>query len=98
MINTLGPYVSGTLWVFNAVPSLLLLETLSNVLTSQGPAHLLLGCLSRSTASQHPEDRAIPYPPWIPLWFPLRPGGHEIPPSLEREGETPGRWEEMNSD
>lgn len=43
MINTLGPSESGTLWVFNTIPSPLLLETLSDALTSQGPALLLLG-------------------------------------------------------
>lgn len=38
MINTLGPSKSGTLWVFNTLPSPLLLETLSDALTPQGPA------------------------------------------------------------
>lgn len=102
MINTLGPSKSGTLWVFNTLPSPLLLETLSDALTPQGPARspvVLYSCLcpsSFSSASQHSGDRATPHPCFDPLL--LRLGGSKTSLSLGWEGKTPRRREKRNSD
>lgn len=94
MINTLGPSKSGTLWVFNTLPSPLLLETLSDALTPQGPALslvVLYSCFCPSSfcsAFQHSEDRATPHPCFDPSL--LRLGGSKTSLSWGGRGRLQG--------